>query len=102
MELCSYRSVIPFEDPPAENEDALPHQPDLDSLKLSAKTCRLCNLLSKAVNKLLKEIEERGRNVQAHFCLLEAGTVNVGITSLYPLAWSHSLCPQTPRLQPRS
>jgi hypothetical protein len=80
MELCS---VIPFEDLPAENEDALPHQPDLDSLKLSAKTCRLCDLLSKAVDKLLKEIEERGRNVQARFVYWKASTVNIGIASLY-------------------
>jgi hypothetical protein len=30
MELCSYCSAIPFEDLLAENEDALPHQPDLE------------------------------------------------------------------------
>jgi hypothetical protein len=78
--------VIPFEDLPAENEDALPYQPDLDFLKLSAKTCRLCDLLSEAVDKLLKETEERGRNVQARFACWKASTINVGIASLYPLA----------------
>lgn len=80
MELCS---VIPFEDLPAENEDALPHQPGLDSLKLSVETCRLCDLLSRAVDKLLKEIEERGRNVQARVVYWKASTVNVGIALLY-------------------
>lgn len=67
MELCGHCSAIPFEDLPAENENAVPHQPDLDCLRVSAKTCRLCDLLSEAVDELLKEIEQPGKHVQAHF-----------------------------------
>lgn len=63
MELCGHCSAIL----PAGNENAVPHQPDLDCLRASAKTCRLCNLLSEAVDELLKEIEQPGKHVQAHF-----------------------------------
>jgi hypothetical protein len=67
MELCSYCSAIPFKKLPAENENAMPHQPDLDSLELSAATCRLCNLISEVVFQLLEEVKLPGNSIQAQF-----------------------------------
>jgi len=67
MKLCSYCSAIPFRDLPAENENAVPHQPDLDYLELSATTCRLCSLISEVVCELLEEVKQPGKSTQAHF-----------------------------------
>jgi len=67
MDLCNYCSAIPFTQLPAENEDALPHQPDLDSLRASAKTCLLCDLLLEVVHEQLAEVGEPGANSPAHF-----------------------------------
>jgi hypothetical protein len=45
MENCDLCQNIPFEQLPSEEEDALPHQPSLDALELSAKTCSVCELI---------------------------------------------------------
>ena len=67
MELCSYCSAIPFRDLPAENENAMPHQPDLNYLELSATTCRLCSLISEVACELLEEVKQPCKSTQAHF-----------------------------------
>jgi hypothetical protein len=45
MPHCRYCAGLPFDDLPSEEEKALPHQPSLDALSESAKSCTLCKLI---------------------------------------------------------
>jgi len=57
QDLCAYCKVIPFLELPSEHEPGIAHQPSLASLKLSAKTCPLCNLLLEAAELIRKKID---------------------------------------------
>jgi hypothetical protein len=64
MNSCRYCLDLPFDRLPSENEDALPHQPSLADLALSAKTCTVCRLINNAVENLQDRIAT-GRPTQS-------------------------------------
>jgi hypothetical protein len=45
MVNCDLCQGIPFQNLPSEEEDALPHQPSLDALEISAEACSICKLI---------------------------------------------------------
>jgi hypothetical protein len=45
MVNCRFCATLPFQDLPHEEEEALSHQPSLDALSESAKSCALCKLI---------------------------------------------------------
>jgi hypothetical protein len=52
MDICSICKSIKFEELPHEEDDAVPHQPDLIALMISAQTCKLCSAVYLAASEL--------------------------------------------------
>lgn len=53
---CSVCKAIPFRDLPHEDDLGYPHQPSLQALKTSARTCMVCRLILCSVNYIRDEI----------------------------------------------
>lgn len=52
MDLCDICKIIKFDQLPSEEEPAIPHQPDLNSLKESVEDCPICRIIFLAAGEL--------------------------------------------------
>jgi hypothetical protein len=52
MDICDICKSIKFDQLPSEEEPAIPHQPDIDSLRESIGNCPICRVIFLAAGKL--------------------------------------------------